>query len=165
MTQIGEIKRGSELGKAYYNKFIWHACVDCGRERWEEILGGQPRYLRCRRCGDKLRGNQGANNPRWKGGRFKQRQGYILIRLYPDDLYYSMANSHHYVFEHRLIMAEHLGRSLEQYEKVHHKNGIKDDNRYPENLELWLKKQPSGQRIEDILEYAYWVIDKYEMLW
>lgn len=67
--------------------------------------------------------------------RYVDDESYILVKLDPDDPLFSMTNSGGYVFEHRLVMARFLGRCLSDDEEVHHKNGVKDDNRL-ENLEL-----------------------------
>ena len=85
------------------------------------------------------------------------KRGYVIMRC-PEH-----PNSHKngYLFEHTYVMSEHLGRPLKPNENVHHINGVKDDNRI-ENLELWSKSQPYGQRVDDKLKHAIFLINEYK---
>jgi len=100
------------------------------------------------------------DHPGWKGGRFKV-AGYwvIQISILPNEqkrmaerMKKKYANGTFIVPEHRLVVAMKLGRPLTKYDVVHHRNGIKDDNRI-ENLEL---TTPADHRRLDVKYYDLW---------
>jgi hypothetical protein len=85
--------------------------------------------------------------------------GYIW-RYAPGD---PNATANSYVYQHRSVMSEKLGRPLRKNENVHHLNGDRKDNRF-ENLELWVKTQPPGQRVSDLLMWARQILEDYKEL-
>ncbi len=78
---------------------------------------------------------RGPQSNNWKGGRLIGPGGYIVVLIPADHPFASMRWGQGYVLEHRLVMAEALGRPLGPDETVHHINGVKNDNRR-ENLQL-----------------------------
>lgn len=97
---------------------------------------------------------------RRKSRRWVTRDGYVTRWLPEEHPYRCMAHSRGEVLEHRLVMAETLGRPLERGESVHHRNGRRSDNR-PENLELWVGNHSSGQRVIDHVADAVRVLQNY----
>lgn len=129
-----------------------------GGEWWIYKGGSRTRALvrSCDRCGIEYAVSKALKNSKYcsrrcgvlrSNGRYSNNQGYVQ-RSVPN---HPRANANGCVAEHRLVMEKHIGRYLEQHENVHHKNGVRDDNRI-ENLELWQKSQPSGVRVADINE-------------
>lgn len=96
---------------------------------------------------------EGDKSSRWKGGRILNGDGYQLVRV-------GDPGSRRYVLEHRHVMEQKLGRPLLAAENVHHINGNKLDNRV-ENLELWVKVQPCGQRVIDQVAWALELLGRY----
>lgn len=92
---------------------------------------------------------KGKNSFNWQGGRLKKRDGYVLIYS-PNRPNKMKVGGSYYMYEHRLVMEKHLGRYLENWETVHHINGIRDDNRI-ENLQL-LPKNIENIAIDRLLQ-------------
>ena len=81
----------------------------------------------------------GARNPAWKGGvtYFKTHGAYTGVRyVRAPEWARPMARADGYVMEHRLLMAQMVGRLLERREVVHHRDHVPSNN-LRANLELW----------------------------
>lgn len=132
---------------------IRYCSVDgCGREHRGRGYC-EPHLYRLKKHGDPLGGRQrGDPTPPRMGPKGYQ------VRWMPD---HPNANSTGRVQEHHFVMSQVLGRPIRPDEMVHHKNGVRHDNR-PENLELCvLKRQPPGQRIDDLVDWAVALLRDY----
>lgn len=95
-----------------------------------------------------------------KGSGHIDKEGYKIIFISSEEAV-RYNNGVRYMSEHRYVMAKHIGRALEGVENVHHKNGLRSDNRI-ENLELWTTYQPAGQRVKDMVAWCEEYLEKYK---
>ncbi len=167
-TRFRFVPNGGVVGLSYIERM--RCCEECGRD-----FRPSSRHLRCPACrakancscGRRRQGKSatcaacrtvaGSANGNWKGGRTRHKAGYVMVRV-PD---HPRARASPYVFEHILVAEDLLGRFLEPGESIHHRNGVRDDNR-PENLELWTRPQPSGIRASDAVEWARSILLRYD---
>jgi HNH endonuclease len=121
-------------------------CSVCGRSTKGKTPGSNGAKGMCKLHYDRLRrtGSPGpkARKIRKPGNGWLDKRGYRRM-IAPDG---------RRIFEHRLVMERELGRPLWPWESVHHKNGRRADNA-PGNLELWIKGQPAGQRVADVVAF------------
>jgi hypothetical protein len=92
-----------------------------------------------------------------KGGGSHDKMGYRIVMAHG----HPNATTDGHIREHRLVMATMLGRALLPGEEVHHRNGVRDDNR-EENLELKASKHERGQTTHDLIAWAKEVLRRYE---
>lgn len=136
---------GLEFKVVNHVAYFKEPCPQCGVVLWRRKV-----YLGhlCQKCSVILKIHVRADNHNWKGGRLVNHCGYIDVKVYPDNPFYSMANRHGYIPEHRLVMAQSIGRCLEKWEVIHHKNNIKTDNRL-ENLEMVLQSKNLAYSLQE----------------
>lgn len=91
--------------------------------RVEELPDGRGRH------GNHARGPQ---NGRWQRDQLLSSEGYVKVRVGRG---HPLADPNGYTYEHILVAITALGRPLRDDEVVHHRNGIKTDNRW-DNLEV-----------------------------
>ncbi|KAF2774639.1 HNH endonuclease signature motif containing protein [Streptomyces sp. OM5714] len=159
MSKIGQCSVCGETRKLGKSHKKCHPCLYQARKArmqnrctvCSKLLSLNASALLCKSCGRK-----GELSPNWKGGT-QSNSGYRLTRM-PE--HPNSQRSTGYVMEHIVVMTEHLGRPLLPGETVHHKNGVRDDNRI-ENLELWSTSQPYGQRVADKVEWAKQILALY----
>ncbi len=153
---LGPVTKPQHIKK---EQAYWMCQCDCGNTAIR--LGFAMRRGFVKSCGcynSECRSRRrGKLSPQWRGGKTRNVGGYVLLskRGHPK------AGRDGYVFEHVFVMEKHLGRYICENELVHHKNGVKDDNRI-ENLEVMLvTSHCRGQSIADLVPYWVEMLQRY----
>lgn len=169
------IERGPKSMRTNSAPALWLVRCDCGTE---SIVPGSElrkkshpsRSCGCVRKGphpEKIGRYSRSRHHAWKGGRSKDRKGYIYISIsqikdfYPN-AQWSTGSKRRKMLEHRAVMSQYLKRPLFSAETVHHRNGDRSDNQI-ENLELRAGKHGPGQTPEDLVKWAKEILTRYSI--
>lgn len=159
---------GRSPSRNKHDRARWFCLCECGKEisvDGRNLVKGLTRSCSCLQK-DIAKSKRGPDHQSWKGGRKYTSNGYVMIYClgHPRCQTITEKRSKHgaqgYVLEHIVVMEGILQRHLLPFENVHHKNGVRDDNR-PENLELWVTMQPAGQRPLDLVRWAKEILARY----
>jgi len=120
-------------------------CPLCESGRWvrHDSIKKESFTGMCQHCHNKIIVGRRETHGRWVGGKIKGVKDYSLVRVEESDPMVSMRSCGKYAYEHRLVMARHIGRPLFSWELVHHKDKDRKNNAI-ENLVL----------LEDMADHA-----------
>lgn len=142
-------QRAASNARRFVDRRAVHPCLRCGTDIERYVSQFNARTF----CSKACERDYALANPT----RRINEGGYVMLWV---GMGYPGADKAGLIAEHRKVMQEHIGRPLAGFENVHHRNGDKQDNRL-ENLELWSRSQPSGQRVADKLAWARELIALY----
>ncbi len=133
-------------------------CTKCVRHKKESLdpSKADKRRLQTMQSNRRQKGTDINAPKRESKGWWKTPEGYILIynATHPN------SNVNGCIFQHIFVMSEHLKRPIKKGESIHHINGVRDDNRL-ENLEIWHRSHPPGQRLNEKIEWAKNFLEEY----
>lgn len=156
-------RKPTKVSPGATEEYVMITCL-CGDtsdvETYEFRRKGQPRLPLCRNCAVWASRRHGKYHQNWKGGFKISEEGYhyTFTKTLPEEervKFGSMFLSTNYVATHRLVMARHLDRSLEEYEHVHHVDGDGLNNNVT-NLVLHNQKGHTRTHKEQLRQTLYY---------
>jgi len=110
----------------------------------EIIIDKKFKHVGSFKKGNKSYPHEREKNPNWKGGKWINSQGYVMV----------LDSKKKYVPEHRLVVEKYIKRRLSSKEVVHHINEIKTDNRI-ENLMIFSNPNAHQQFHNKIRQFGF----------